>query len=131
MLHLGLWCLVWDELLWDASSTKLKIAIKELASILAAAIIWVHKWKGSVITAHCDNKAVMCILASRYSRDDYPMHMLRILFFVGAHFQFELSSTHIPGISNTSADCLSRNQLGQFHISDVTSNPFEDPVATV
>jgi len=96
----------WFQLPWDASSTELQISIKELAPILVAAIIWGHKWKGSVVTVHCDNKAVVCMLASRYSRDDYLMHMLRILFFVEAHFQFELSSTHMPGISNTSADFI-------------------------
>ena len=78
-------------------------------------MIWGHKWKKSTVTAHRDNKAVVCILNSRYSRDDYLMHMLRILFFTEAHCQFELSASHILGISNILADYLSKNQLIEFH----------------
>jgi len=74
-------------------------------------MIWGHKWKGSTVTAHCDNKVVVCILNSRHSRDDYLMRMLRILFFKEAHFQFELHAKHIPGVSNTSTDYLSRENF--------------------
>ena len=105
----------WFQLPWDTNSAELQIAIKEMTPILVAAILLGHKWKGSIVTAHCDNEAVVCILNSRYSRDSYLMHKLRILFFTEAHFQFELSSTHIPRTLNTPANCLSRNQLGQFH----------------
>ncbi len=36
------------------------------------------------------------------------------LFFIEAHFQFELAATHIPGIHNDLADDLSRNQVASF-----------------
>ena len=107
----------WFQLSWDKASANLQIAIKELAPILVAAMIWGHKWEGSTVTAHCDSEAVVYILNSRYSRDNYLMHMLRILFFTEAHFRFELCAKHIPGVLNTSADYLSRNQLREFHIS--------------
>jgi len=101
----------------NCQGTQTQIAIKEKAPILVAAITWGHKWKGSIVTAHCDNEAAVCILNSRYSRDNDLLHMLRILFFTEAHFQLELSSTHIPGTLNIPANCLSRNQLRQFHIN--------------
>jgi len=40
---------------------------------------------------------------------------MHILFFIEAHFQFEISSRHIPGVSNTLANYLSRNQMAKFH----------------
>ena len=77
--------------------------------------IWGQQWKGQAVTAYCDNEAVVCTLNSRYSKDTYLMHMLRTLFFIEAHFQFEISSMHVPGVSNTLADYLSRNLMTKFH----------------
>jgi len=105
----------WFQIEWDAQSINCQITTKELAPILVAAIIWGHQWKGQAVTAYCDNEAVMCTLNSRYSKDLYLMHMLRTLFFIEAHFQFEISSMHVPGVSNTLADYLSRNLMTKFH----------------
>ena len=43
------------------------------------------------------------------------MSTLRSLFFIEARLQFSISSQHIAGVSNTLADCLSRNQLENFY----------------
>lgn len=42
------------------------------------------------------------------------MHLLRCLFFIEAHYQFELTATHIAGVANSLADDLSRNALSSF-----------------
>ena len=44
-------------------------------------------------------------------KETHLMHMLRIMFFVEAHWQFSLSASHIPGKCNHLADHLSRNEL--------------------
>ena len=40
------------------------------------------------------------------------MHLLRVSFFVKAHYQFTIAAKYIPGPNNTLADHLSRNQHG-------------------
>ena len=42
------------------------------------------------------------------------MHLLRCLFFYCAQFSFHLSAEHVPGVLNTAADALSRNNLPLF-----------------
>ena len=69
-----------------------------------------------------DYEAVVFTLNKRYSRDPYMAHMLRTLFFVEAHFQFQLQATHIPGSHNTLTGFLSRNQVAKFR----TQHPHAD-----
>lgn len=42
------------------------------------------------------------------------MQLLRTLFFLEAHFQFQLSAAHIPGALNVCADDPSRNRTAAF-----------------
>ena len=42
------------------------------------------------------------------------MHLLRCLFFIAAHFDFDIFACHIPGSLNVAADALSRNLLPLF-----------------
>ena len=93
----------------------LQISIKELIPIMIAVMIWGHKWQGYNVVVNCDNEAVVTVLGSWYSREPHLMHMLRVLFFTEAHFQFKMSAQHIPGICYTLADHLSRNQLHEFY----------------
>ena len=50
------------------------------------------------------------------------MHMLQVLFFAEAYYQFRLFAQHVPGISNTLADHLSRNKLNKFFNEFPTAN---------
>ena len=92
----------------------LHIAAKELTPIIIAAVVWGKTWKGKNIRARCDNTAVVTIINSCYSKDPTLMQMLRCLFFIEAYYQFTLSATHLPGMSNDLADNLSRNRLQSF-----------------
>jgi len=89
---------------------NLQIAIKELISILIASFLWGHKWRKHKVLAYFDNEAVVYVLNKWYSKDLYMAHMLRTFFFVEAHFQFQLTAAHIPGLHNTLADFLSRTK---------------------
>ena len=56
------------------------------------------------------------------------MQMLRTLFFTEAKYQFKLVATHIPGIHNTLADYLSRNQLNLFRMKLPSANVYPSHV---
>ena len=58
---------------------------------------------------HCDNSAAVKALSSRTAHDPIMTHLLQCLFFLQAHFKFELSASYIPGKQNKAADTLSRN----------------------
>jgi len=111
----GAWCgTEWFQLQWKGESQNLQIAVKELIPILIASFLWGRKWGKHNVLVYCDNEAVVHVLNKRYSKDPYMAHMIRTLFFVEAHFQFQLTAAHIPGSHNTLADFLSRNQVNRF-----------------
>ena len=69
---------------------------------------------GKQVLFQTDNQAVVVALAS-YSAHDTPLvHLLRSLFFIKAHFDFEHKVVHIPGEKNGIADALSRNDMSVF-----------------
>ena len=63
------------------------------------------------VTVHCDNLGTVALVNSGYSKVPQSMHLLRCLFFIRAQFQIQLWAVHIPGIENTLADAISRNNL--------------------
>jgi len=89
----------WFQLPWDASSTELQIAIKELAPILVAAIIWGHKWKGSIVTAHYDCYATL--LHTYQEINKHPrLYLLAIRHMqITMGLQILINATPPPGTS--------------------------------
>ena len=108
------WGTHWFQLAWDAKSNPSPIAVKELIPIVLAAAVWGKEWRGGSVTCRCDNQTVVSVLASRSSRNAEIMHLLRCLFFIEARMQFTLHCVHLPGVENTVADALSRNDLVSF-----------------
>ena len=108
----------WFQLRWperySASWVQLKeesIALKELLPIVIACALWGRHWRNQFVKFHCDNLGVVALVNSGCSKIPQLMHLLRCLFFIRAHFQLAVSAVHVPGIENTLADAISRNQL--------------------
>ena len=55
---------------------------------MVAAAIFAHQWKGHLIQFSVDNLAEVHILNSTYSKDSHLMHLVQILVFLAAHFDF-------------------------------------------
>ena len=60
--------------------------------------------------SRCDNMAVVAVMRSRYASDRRLMHLLRVLFFLEARYNFYILAQHIPGKHNSHADNISRNR---------------------
>ena len=101
-----------------------QIAVKELLPVIIAAAIWGPEWAGKWIVLNCDNQAVVAVINSRYSREKDLMQLLHYLFFLEAHFQFQLSAYHLPGVLNDCADDLSRNPLPSFQAKTPTADTY-------
>ena len=109
----GRWFQVgWQQFPAFAASS---IAVKELLPIVLAGALWGSQWGGLTVQFNCDNEAVVTIIASGAAKDDCLAHLLCALFFVEAKFQFVAIAEHIPGVQNTVADALSRNNLDIMH----------------
>ena len=57
---------------------------------MIAVMIWGNKWRGYTVLVYCDNEAIVAILTSRFCKKPHLMHMLQVLFFAEAHYQFKL-----------------------------------------
>ena len=124
----GTWCRPrWFQLQWDNSSGLKRITEKDLFPIIIAVAIWgqslgghslgVNRWFLGVITQQLSH--------SHYSWEDNLMQLLRCLFFVEAHCQFQLRVIHLPGEQNDEVDDLSCNRLFAFwkKVPGVNSTP--------
>ena len=92
---------------WAGPTRELHIAVKELAPIVVAAVIWGPKWKGKAILARCDKTAVVAIVNSGISKNPQAMNLIRCQSFLSAIWEFRVQATHLSGIHNTLTDALS------------------------
>ena len=104
----------WFQIRWPEDWREINIAAKELVPVVAAAALWGPGWSGMHIRFHSDNAAVVAILNTRTAKTPLLMHLLRCFSFYCAHFGIHFSAAHVPGVSNTAADALSRNNLPLF-----------------
>ena len=118
----------WFQLQWGGQITSCHITTKELVPIVIAAAVWGPNWKGLTVRAMCDNSAVVAAINSGTSRAQEAMHLLRCLAFICAKFNFSMHANHIPGVDNTLADALSRNNDQLFKSLYPQGNPAPTPI---
>ena len=78
------WGVEWMQLQWPAGTEEWSIAYRELLPIVLACMVWGHRWTKHRIVVHCDNEAVVEVVAAGYSKEMNLMHLLRCLFLVTA-----------------------------------------------
>jgi hypothetical protein len=84
------------------------INILELKTVLEAAKRWGENWSGKHIRVRSDNSATVASLNKGTSRSGGLMALVREIFWLSVHYNFKLTAAHIPGVSNTLADRISR-----------------------
>ena len=94
----------------------INIMAKELAPVVISCVVW-----GSIINRKkveflCDNRSLVEAITKGSSKDTTVMHLLRCLWFLTASSDIHITASHLPGVQNSAADLLSRNQLKQFFI---------------
>ena len=99
----------WFQVPWDGRSQPLSIASKELTPIILAYAPWGHQQWGHQVVCNCDNQVVVARLHTRTSKHKGPMHLLRCLVFVEAHFKCHIYLAYINTRLEHLADDLSRN----------------------
>ena len=78
---------------------------------MVASAVWGRAWRGGTVFFHCDNMAVVEVLNRQSAKDPLICHLMRSLFYIAAHCDFDIVAKHTPGISNIAADALSRDDL--------------------
>lgn len=99
----------WFSIQWGGCWKDIHITIKELLPIVVASALWGREWSGKQILFHCDNAAVVAIVNSGRSKHPLAMHYTRLLYLLGAVYNFGFHSSHIAGKDNIAADAISRD----------------------
>ena len=109
----------WIKLAWSREWTYKDIMAKELVPIVLSCVVWGPLLSGTRVEFRFDNSSVFDSINKGSSKEPTVMHLLRCLWFFSALFDINISASHIPGMFNTAADKISRNQSKAF----LRSNP--------
>ena len=98
---------LWFQAQWPQDCGDISIAPKELVPIVMAVVLWGPYWAGKNVRCLRNNTAVVAAVNKRSARDPTLAGLLRTLTFVAA--LLDISAQHLPGVQNTSADAISRD----------------------
>ena len=87
----------------------LSMPFLELLALVIAAGTFGHLWARKKITFQCDCLPAVHAIAGQGSRNPRQMHLLRALTAIACLRGFDFRAVHIAGVTNTVADCLSRD----------------------
>ena len=122
----------WLQRAWPIAWKNVPMHCKELLPFILAAATWGPHWQFSHILVHCDNMAVVNMIASGTSKDKLAMHLLRSLHFVCAMYQVSIRVVHLAGSHNVIADAISRNLMQVFFYhapkAEKTPTPIPEPI---
>jgi hypothetical protein len=99
----------------------------QLLALTMAAATWGSRWKGKKIKFHNDCEPVVSAVNKGTSKSKLLMSLIRTLTYIAAWHEFEYKLIHIPGITNDSADALSRGDQDRFR----SLNPNADSLPTI
>ena len=116
----------WLQWEWPGEWVLQGIMAKELVPIVLSCIVWGPQLTKQPVLILCDNLSLVNAINKGSSKDLMVMQLLRSLWFFTAYFDILLVANHIPGVCNTTADQLSRNQM----ITFFTMNPHASRVPT-
>ena len=98
----------------------------EMINLVIALRMWGKFWSNSVVTAHCDNIAVVQVVDNSRTRDSFLAACIRNIWLLTAKWDIQLKIIHIPGEENVHADTLSRlfssKAINQGLLNDLETN---------
>ena len=62
------------------------MAAKE--AVVVAAAVFGRQWAGKLVNFTVDNLATVQVISATYSKESYLMHLVHLLVFFAAHFNF-------------------------------------------
>ena len=104
----------WFQLQWPSDWLPTTIMAKEMVPIMLSCAVWGPDLSKKSVYFQCDNSSVVAALTKGSVKEPTVMHLLRSLWFFIAYHNIHITATHIPGVANLTADCLSRCNMQSF-----------------
>ena len=86
----------------------LTIVHLEMLNVVIALRTWAKYWQHTKVVFFCDNLAVVHVVKTNRTRDEFLALCLRNIWLLAALHDVEIELKHIPGKENIEADVLSR-----------------------
>ena len=80
----------------------------EMLNVVIALRTWAKYWQHTKVIIFCDNLAVVHVVETNRTRDEFLALCLRNIWLLAALHDVEIVFKHIPGENNIKADVLSR-----------------------
>ena len=100
----------WIQAQYPPHWSKLHISVLEFFPIFVLISMFGHLMRNSCVVFHCDNEGVVAIINKQSSKDPTIMSFVRPLVLLLIKFNIQLTSRHVPGVSNVLCDRISRFQ---------------------
>lgn len=99
---------------WHPEARDMSIHWKELFAVYIAVLAWGRAWVGKRVVFRSDNLGVVDTLRAGRCPNPDSMVLMRHLAFLSCKYNITCTAEHVPGVTNTIADALSRLQLQRF-----------------
>ena len=99
---------VYSTPIFDIYNHKLTIVHLEMLNLVIALKLWGHRWAHMTVRFYCDNLAVVQVVNTGKTRDEWLALCLRNIWLLIASHDITLKINHIRGSANNVADMLSR-----------------------
>lgn len=110
----GQWCAgPWPDS-WREASLLSNLALLELFPIVLAMEIWGDRLRNRAVYFNCDNMGVVQAVNQQSANSPPVLRLLRHLVLRGLYQNSWFVAKHIPGVSNSVVDALSRLQWDRF-----------------
>lgn len=128
----------WYSARWEPSElsdafikSRLSMPYLELRAIAYACATFGRQWAGKKILCRSDCKSAVDALNNKYSRSPRMQFLIRCIGTFCLSYNFDIRAKHIPGLSNTHADMLSRLQTDKWICDQAPSgiSPLATPLS--
>ena len=116
----------WIQAQWNRDWQSKNVTLKEMIPIVLATAMWGRHCSHEYVL---DNMAAVQIMASKTSKEQGIMHLLRCLHSFTAMFDINLNVVHLAGKLNVMDDAISRNCIQNHHAA--CSGHHADPIPPI
>ena len=108
--------------------SRVNIAVKEMCPIVFALKAWGHLLSNKRVLFMCDNEAVVQVINKQSCKLPLLMQLVRSLVVSCMACNVHFRAKHLPGLTNTVADALSRFQYQKARAEQPSLLPSPDPL---
>lgn len=110
----GHWCASKWHPSWKTTDITRNLVLLELFPVVVSIMNWSKIFMNRRAIIHTDNKGILFAINCLSSKSEFVVKLLHFLVLHCMRFNIWFKAKHIPGVTNSIADSLSRLQFSRF-----------------